>query len=169
MRKDTSDNNSGLTQEGVNLARKVGVKLKSYHIDRVLTSPIPRAEQTAYAMGFAVDQKVDWLAGFDGITDEEMAKVISAWNSGFTALQSLMKSENHLEEIAKAQIDRYLHELKWVRDGHALLMASHGGIVDFPMMAFRLEIPNERGFSYCEGYIVKFENRFEELELLRNN
>src|SRR6516162_1871467 len=50
---------SHLSQEGVALARRIGGAIGPF--DLVLTSPAPRALETAIAMGFAVDDHVEAL------------------------------------------------------------------------------------------------------------
>ena len=49
-----------LSQAGVNLARRVGEGMAAF--DKVYTSPVPRAFETAIAMGYAVDHQVELLA-----------------------------------------------------------------------------------------------------------
>ena len=49
-----------LSQAGVDLARLVGMRVGPF--DRVITSTIPRAFETAIAMGFAVDEQLDQIA-----------------------------------------------------------------------------------------------------------
>ncbi len=53
-----------LIQEGVSLARKLGNTLG--HFDRVITSTLPRALETAIAMGYAVDMEFEQLAPYGG-------------------------------------------------------------------------------------------------------
>jgi broad specificity phosphatase PhoE len=50
-----------LSQAGVSLARRVGEGVGPF--DRVVTSTLPRAFETAIAMGFAVDEQIALLAG----------------------------------------------------------------------------------------------------------
>ncbi|MBZ0278386.1 MAG: hypothetical protein K8I60_19725, partial [Anaerolineae bacterium] len=52
-----------LSQAGVTLARRVGETIGPF--DRVITSTIPRAYETAIAMGFAVDEQLDELGTMD--------------------------------------------------------------------------------------------------------
>ena len=54
-----------LSQWGVLLARRVGDELGPF--DRVVTSPLPRCIETAVAMGFAVDETIEALAGPGGL------------------------------------------------------------------------------------------------------
>ncbi|NCA13890.1 MAG: histidine phosphatase family protein, partial [Proteobacteria bacterium] len=67
-----------LVQAGVALARRVGEGLGPFAV--VITSPIPRAFETAIAMGFAVDDVDDHLALLP-------SKVLDrvAWDGGFGA------------------------------------------------------------------------------------
>ena len=52
---------SQLSQHGVTRARNLGARLGSF--DHVVTTVLPRARETAIAMGFAVDHELMTLAG----------------------------------------------------------------------------------------------------------
>src|SRR5206468_2537395 len=56
---------SQLSQEGVDYARRLGASIGPFA--RVVTSVVPRARETAIAMGFAVDEEIVTLA-----SDEDM-------------------------------------------------------------------------------------------------
>ena len=49
-----------ISQDGVDLARRVGQGLGKF--DRVVTSTLPRAFETAIAMGYAVDEQIEQLS-----------------------------------------------------------------------------------------------------------
>ncbi len=51
-----------LSQQGVTLARKVGEGVGPF--ERVITSTVPRAFETAIAMGFAVDEQVELMSNY---------------------------------------------------------------------------------------------------------
>src|SRR5574339_709991 len=51
-----------LSQQGVTLARLVGQNLGPF--DRVVTSSLPRAFETAIAMGFAVDEQSELMSSY---------------------------------------------------------------------------------------------------------
>src|SRR5687768_3727441 len=59
---------SQLSQEGVDLARRVGTGLGPFA--RVVTSVVPRARETAIAMGFAVDHEIVTLGTDPGLYAE---------------------------------------------------------------------------------------------------
>ena len=67
-----------LSQTGVDLARRAGEGLGQF--DRVVTSTVPRAFETAIAMGYAVDEQIEQLS----MMSDEVAAVIQ-WNAGFAA------------------------------------------------------------------------------------
>ena len=111
-----------LVQAGVAFARRVGEGLGPFAV--VITSPIPRAFETAIAMGFAVDDVDDHLALLP-------SKVLDrvAWDGGFGAWAAAAGSKpvrTHLgamrEWLAKVAAA--------LPDGGAALMVSHGGIVE---------------------------------------
>lgn len=68
IRKTTGG--SQLSQEGVELARRLGQDMGPFAV--VATSVVPRARETAIAMGFAVDQELITLSADPGFwTDVE--------------------------------------------------------------------------------------------------
>lgn len=60
-----SGGGSQLSQEGVDYARRLGASMGPFA--QVVTSVVPRARETAIAMGFAVDYEIVTLA-----SDEEL-------------------------------------------------------------------------------------------------
>ena len=57
-----------ISQEGVNLARKVGEEMGEF--DRVFSSTAPRAIETTVAMGYAVEDTLEMVSK----TPEEVSK-----------------------------------------------------------------------------------------------
>src|SRR4051794_22925059 len=92
---------SQLSQEGVDYARRLGASMGPFA--RVVTSVVPRARETAIAMGFAVDQELVTLA-----SDEEMYAEFGAsgwWEASqpFVALAAVVN--------LKGATWRYAHSL----------------------------------------------------------
>ncbi len=58
-----------LNQTGVTLARLVGQNMGPF--DRVVTSILPRAFETAIAMGFAVDEQNELMSTYGGAVSNE--------------------------------------------------------------------------------------------------
>lgn len=143
-----------LSQPGVSLARSVGQELDPF--DLVITSTLPRAYETAIAMGFAVDEQLEQLAslpeGFEGEV---------RWDEGFQRFAMIARCN---PEGTVARYMRILAELhrRIVSDlpapGRALLV-SHGGIVEAsavgckPDQAFDSWGPAS---GYCEGVKLYF-------------
>ena len=69
-----------LSQEGVDLARRVGATMGRF--DRVVTSALPRAFETAIAMGFAVDEQVEALGAMSADVSRE-----ADWQRGCAEFQ----------------------------------------------------------------------------------
>src|SRR5947209_6777177 len=71
-----------LSQAGVSLARRVGEEMGPF--DRVVTSTVPRALETAIALGFAVDSRAELLSGLGEYVDAEL-EAEKAYSAGFAA------------------------------------------------------------------------------------
>jgi broad specificity phosphatase PhoE len=82
---------SQLSQEGVALAREVGASMGPFVC--VVTSVVPRARETAVAMGFAVDHELVTLASEPDIYAEAAAVERTAHASPFEALASIIAAE----------------------------------------------------------------------------
>ena len=153
-----------LSQAGVELARRVGEGMPAF--DQVVTSTIPRAFETAIAMGYAVDRQdevlatmpegkeVEWDAGF-----AEHAKSIREQPAGIAAGFAGVLTDLHLQ-IARALPD----------NGRALII-SHGGFIEPAAIGC---VPDQDFASwgpacnYCEGIQLTFEgDTFSKCDLLR--
>lgn len=62
---------SQLSQEGVDYARRLGAAMGPFAY--IVTSVVPRARETAIAMGFAVGQEIVTLAAGEGVYAEAEA------------------------------------------------------------------------------------------------
>ena len=77
-RQDRSNNWSHLSQVGIEQAHRAGSRFERF--DMVVTSPLPRAVETAVAMGFAVSRT---HPGIQDIGERILEHV--RWNDGFAA------------------------------------------------------------------------------------
>jgi broad specificity phosphatase PhoE len=155
-----------LSQAGVDLARAVGHDLGTF--DRVITSNIPRAFETAIAMGFAVNEQREELGSLpDGFEDEVR------WDEGFSRYAEVVR-ENPKGIVARfAWKLAELHQeiTSGLPDNGRALVISHGGIVEASAVGCK---PYENYSSwgpacdYCEGVRLFFHGNFcEKVELLR--
>ena len=87
-----------LTQTGVDLARRIGSTLRPF--DRVVTSTLPRAFETAIAMGFAVHEQLDQFSTLDSAVDAEIN-----WDAGFAEWARVIKQGGAALRFAQAQAD----------------------------------------------------------------
>lgn len=155
-----------LTQAGVDLARRVGSQIGPFQ--RVVSTVIPRAIETAIAMGFAVDEIIedrDLILLNEGVEDEV------EWDSGFAAFVDAAQRGGATARYVQKQAAFWRAIVEAVPEGGAALLISHGGVVEagavgcLPGVDFRAW----GGFcDYCEGVRLTYENgRFTSGEVLR--
>ncbi len=153
-----------LSQAGVELARRVGETMG--HFDRVVTSTIPRAFETAIAMGFAVDEQREEL----GSMPDEVARAVD-WQGGCADLQRAARAGGAAARYVVEQ-GRLLREIaQALPEGGRALVISHGGIVEAGAVGclpdYNFSAWTESA-SYCEGIRLRFDgHRFIEAEPLR--
>lgn len=117
-----------LVQAGVDLARRVGATIGE--IAHVVTSPVPRAFETAIAMGYAVDEVSDHLAL---LPEKVNAKV--AWDEGFAEWVRAATASRVVETYLSRQRAWFTTIAEALPDGTQALMISHGGVVEASVIA----------------------------------
>ncbi len=153
-RQDRSNNQSHLSQAGVDLARRVGGSSGGF--DLVVSSPLPRALETAIAMGFAVDKL---LPALEGLTPAIEAEV--PWDAGYNAWAGAYRNgvavksyADHLARALRALAER-------VPDGGFVLAITHGGMVEACAVgsAPDTDFAAWRGNAgYCEGVSLEYDD-----------
>jgi broad specificity phosphatase PhoE len=114
-----------LNARGRELARRVAPSLPRF--DRVVTSPRLRAVETAEALGLRVDAQIPELAEMPeetGIPIEELR------GAGFAEFAAYCVRSTEMARYAAREAEAWRRELLRVPDGGALLMVSHGGIIE---------------------------------------
>lgn len=112
-----------LSREGVRRARELGEGHPAP--DLVITSPLPRAVQTAVAMGFAVDEEWRALAEMA----DEVGEIV-AWDAGFPAWCAAIRSGGPALAFARIQAALYAECARRLPPGGRGLIISHGGLVE---------------------------------------
>ncbi len=113
-----------INQKGVKLARKVGKKMGKF--DLVITSSLPRAYETAIAMGYAVDRQYEQLSEMpDEVLDE-----INYDTGNFKDFAEAVKSGNKLSKYADSQVELLKGIIDKLSDKSKVLIIGHGGIVE---------------------------------------
>jgi broad specificity phosphatase PhoE len=114
-----------LSPEGVARAERVGRRSGTF--DRVVTSPKPRAQETARAMGFDVDALLDDL----GELPEPIGRFLDREGpTTFEAHVGWTQTVQEVGEAARRLAARWATELGRVPDGGRLLMISHAGLIE---------------------------------------
>lgn len=153
-----------LSREGVTLARRVGES--SGPFDRVVTSTLPRAFETAIAMGFAVDEQVELMSTYGPYVEAEVP-----WPQSFAAYAKAVKRGNAAAKYAKSLADYYARVMSSLDEDGAALVINHGGVVELGVVA---AFPNADYESwgdeadYCEGARLFWQDgKFVKAEVLR--
>jgi broad specificity phosphatase PhoE len=153
-----------LSQAGVELARRVGNTIGPFNW--VITSTIPRAFETAIAMGFAVNEQLAELSLMpDGLENEV------AWDAGFAAFAEGSHRGETLGAYVKQQAILVFQIAQSLPTDGAALVVSHGGIVEAQAVGCLPQIDFTEwgaGCDYCEGARLFFDGeQFVGGEVLR--
>ncbi|MCB0118863.1 MAG: phosphoglycerate mutase family protein [Anaerolineales bacterium] len=153
-----------LNQKGVVLARKVGQGIGPF--DFVATSMLPRAFETAIAMGFAVTEQNEFLNTYGGAVERE-----APWPMPYYHYSEVVKQGGAASQYAFGLLDYYTSVLERVPEGGSALVVSHGGVVELGVVAC---LPDADfmdwgdSVDYCEGARLFWdEGRFARGEVLR--
>ncbi|HYA55052.1 MAG TPA: phosphoglycerate mutase family protein [Thermoplasmata archaeon] len=123
-----------LNVAGLELARRVAPTLGRF--DRVITSPVQRAVDTAEALGFPPDSVVPELSPIP----EAMDRLVESANPrSFADYVHLTLRRRRAAMFAEKLATLVREELTMVPDGGSLLVISHGGVVEFSAAGARPE------------------------------
>lgn len=153
-----------LTQVGVTLARRIGNGMGPFN--RVITSTVPRAFETAIAMGFAVHEELDELAQIPDRADAELH-----WPASFSEIAKAIRRGGAASKFAAAQAELWRQIAAELPTGGRALIISHGGIVEAGAVACLPDADHASWGAhcdYCEGVRLAFDGRrFVSGEILR--
>jgi broad specificity phosphatase PhoE len=117
--------------------------------DRVVTSIVPRAFETAIAMGYAVDEQIEQL----GMMGDEVMTVIQ-WNAGFGAWAKAARTSPVVTHYTQALAELWRSIVRALPDGGRALIITHGGIVEAGTVGCvpaGMTITDDAACGYCEG------------------
>ncbi|NTW13309.1 MAG: phosphoglycerate mutase family protein [Anaerolineales bacterium] len=153
-----------LNQQGVTLARLVGENLGPF--DRVVTSTVPRAFETAIAMGFAVDEQVELMSTYGGDVERE-----APWPLSCAGYAEAVRAGGAAAKYANQLVAVYTKLANYLADGRAALVINHGGVAELGAVAC---LPDADHFAWgshlepCEGIRLFWEDgKFVDVEVLR--
>ena len=153
-----------LNQQGVTLARLVGENLGPF--DRVMTSTLPRAFETAIAMGFAVDEQNELMSPYGRDVESE-----APWPLSLAGYAEAVQGGGAATGYANRLVAVYAKLADYLADGRAALVVNHGGVAEMGAVAC---LPNADHFAWgshfepCEGIRLFWEDgKFVNAEVLR--
>ena len=153
-----------LNQRGVTLARLVGENLGPF--DRVVTSTLPRAFETAIAMGFAVDEQIELMGSHGSQVSRE-----APWPLSCAGYAEVIRKGGAASHYANQLAEVYTKLANYLADGRKALAVNHGGILEMGAIAC---LPNAEHikwgshFEYCEGIRLFWDDgMFVDGEVLR--
>ncbi|MBI5670261.1 MAG: histidine phosphatase family protein [Chloroflexi bacterium] len=153
-----------LSRAGVELARRVGNTTGPF--ERVITSTIPRAYETAVAMGFAVDEQLEPLGMIDKGVEEEVA-----WDAGFAGWGEVYRRGGAVMRYAGKHAAFVREVAAALPPGGAALIVSHGGIVEAQAVGCLPDADHAAwggACSWCEGVRLTFDGeKFTDAKVLR--
>lgn len=158
---------SHLSSDGVALARAVGALIGP--VDYALVGPLPRHLETAIAMGYAVDDVVEWPSGYvPGVVEHHDQW---RWPAPFARYAELIRAEPALADVAHAHRRLWTEAVQAVPEGGTALVISSGGAVE-PTLVACLPEADHAGwgapFSHCDGARLTYaEGRFVDVSLDR--
>ena len=136
-----------LSDEGLMLAQYVGAQMSPF--DTVVTSPLPRARETAEAMGYRVDTILQELA--------ELSEVIfkaSGWPNTLESIEATVLKHRQLQTFATKQVDLWQGVFRDLPLNGRGLIIGHGAILELGAIGCSLENKQQisgKPFGYCEG------------------
>lgn len=153
-----------LSQAGVDLARLVGGRMGPF--DRVITSTVPRAFETAIAMGFAVDEQLEQIAMMGDEVDAEIG-----WPADFAKWGEVMRQGRAAARYGRTLADLWRTMAESLPERGAALIVTHGGIVEAGAVACLPDSDHAAWGPFmrcCEGVRLYYEGEeFVAAQLLR--
>jgi len=153
-----------LSQAGVDLARRIGEDLGPF--EYVVTSVIPRAFETAIAMGFAVDEQIEQLGVMDAAIEMEVG-----WPATFAEYARAMKLGGATARFGRVLAEVWRGVVERVSSAGNALIITHGGIIEIGATGCLPQADHSAWgdhCSYCEGVRLGFDGEvFVTCEILR--
>ena len=155
-----------LNQTGITLARLVGQNIGPF--DRVVTSTLPRAFETAIAMGFAVDEQNELMNTYGREVEHE-----APWPQPFVNYAEIITKKGAVSRYAQKLVRYYQSVLEVISESRSALVINHGGVVELGVVGCLPHVDFSTwgdSVSYCEGARLFWEDgRFVNAEVLRVN
>jgi len=122
----------------------------------VLSSPLPRAKETATLIAGRLDGvEPGFLPEMGGVIGDRIfgeMRTLADWSD-------VLREREDARKFATEQLATWAHVAMRVGEKDRVLAISHGGIIELPAitLAQRLRIPLDGpSFGYCEGVVVTY-------------
>jgi broad specificity phosphatase PhoE len=153
-RTDRGNEQSALSPAGHAMAQSLAKRAPSYAL--VLSSPLPRAKETAQLIAGRLDAvEPGFLPEMGGVIGDRIfgeMRTLADW-------AEVLGEREDARKFATDQLATWARVAMRVGDKDRVLAISHGGIIELPAitLAQRLRTPLEgASFDYCEGVIVTY-------------
>jgi hypothetical protein len=98
-----------------------------------MTGPLPRHIETAVAMGFAVDEVIDWPSGY--VAGEVEHHDQWTWSQPYLRYAELLATRSVLGSVVTAHVEHWLRALSLIDDHASALIISSGGSIEPVLVA----------------------------------
>ncbi|EPJ54417.1 MAG: hypothetical protein OFPI_06640 [Osedax symbiont Rs2] len=152
-----------LNTRGIALAELVASCSQAF--DLVITSDIPRAIETAQAMGCAVDEQQRALGYLPAIVFEQIN-----WPSCIADVADITAKNKPCQTFAQLQAKLWLDISNKLSPGGKALIITHGAFIDLGLIATLPSVDYKElgpAFGYCEGIRLVFDQELVDFEMLR--
>ncbi len=153
-----------LSDQGRALAHIIAEHLGPFQ--RVITSCLPRAFQTAVAMGFKVDEQIELLNTYGDAVEAEVP-----WPADFSEYRLPLLRGGAPTRYAQRLVEFYTGLAESLPEEGAALVVTHGGVVEIGAVACFPKADHDAWgayIEYCEGVRMFWEDgKFVRAEVIR--
>jgi broad specificity phosphatase PhoE len=153
-RADMKNNESSLSPAGRTMAESLAKREPKVAL--VLSSPLPRAKETARLIAGRLDGvEPGFLPEMGGVIGDRIfgeMRTLADW-------AEILREREDARKFATDQLATWARVALRVGEKDRVLAVSHGGIIELPAitLAQRLRAPLEgASFGYCEGVVVTY-------------
>ena len=132
-----------LSEQGLALARLIGAEIGPFQ--HVVTSTVPRAYQTALALGFKVDEQLELLNTYGDAVETQIP-----WPADFSEYTLPLRGSGAPARYGRQLKELYTRLLLALPEAGAALVVTHGGVVEIGAVACLPEADHAAWGDYVE-------------------
>lgn len=153
-RTDRANEQSALSAAGRAMAESLAKRAPKFAL--VLSSPLPRAKETAQTIAGRLDAvEPGFLPEMGGVIGDRIfgeMRTLADW-------AEVLREREDARKFATEQLAAWARVAMRVGEKDRVLAVSHGGIIELPALtlAQRLRTPLEgASFGYCDGVVITY-------------